>query len=398
MPGAACFTPLAAKRTIGLFRLSEFTLRLPALIACAAYLYIIRDAGPVLASRFSSPSRPFALGWFSTATPHSIALVLHFCGAGPWHDTDEPRRALYCGLAVAASPVFAMPLAVLAVWQILRNGIPFVERIAIPAVTTAFVLSDHPAEPRRPHSAVRRSGAGKRPPSEPRLRSLRNRGPFAISRRAVGPAAGRVLPRPLPPARLGNHRPRSAISQSVHTALRAMIHRGQSGGFQPLASRSQKSVNATDNKHITVWSRPCIYRRGVEGVDHGYLRQNPVVVAGGRGLAFLPLPRSRRTRRIADDQQRGVARISLINGEVSVKRGDAAEWVAGVVNAPLLSDDRISTAPNSRAEVAVRRRQSHPHRRQRRSSPGAAGVWPLSDPNRARNRHLRRPAAVLRKC
>src|SRR3954451_13253758 len=53
----------------------------------------------------------------------------------------------------------------------------------------------------------------------------------------------------------------------------------------------------------------------------------------------------------ADDQQRGVARISLINGEVSVKRGDAAEWVAGVVNAPLLSDDRISTAPNSRAEV-----------------------------------------------
>ena len=41
----------------------------------------------------------------------------------------------------------------------------------------------------------------------------------------------------------------------------------------------------------------------------------------------------------ADDQQRGVARISLINGEVSVKRGDAAEWVAGVVNAPLLSDE-----------------------------------------------------------
>jgi FecR protein len=52
-----------------------------------------------------------------------------------------------------------------------------------------------------------------------------------------------------------------------------------------------------------------------------------------------------------DDQQRGVARISLMNGEVSVKRGDAAEWVAGVINAPLLTDDRISTAPNSRVEV-----------------------------------------------
>lgn len=53
----------------------------------------------------------------------------------------------------------------------------------------------------------------------------------------------------------------------------------------------------------------------------------------------------------ADDQQRGVARISLMNGEVSVRRGDAGEWVAGVINAPLMTDDRISTAPNSRAEV-----------------------------------------------
>src|SRR5690349_11919570 len=53
----------------------------------------------------------------------------------------------------------------------------------------------------------------------------------------------------------------------------------------------------------------------------------------------------------ADDQLRGVARISLMNGEVSVKRGDAAEWVAGVINAPLLTDDRVSTAPNSRTEI-----------------------------------------------
>jgi len=53
----------------------------------------------------------------------------------------------------------------------------------------------------------------------------------------------------------------------------------------------------------------------------------------------------------ADDMQRGVARISLMNGEVSVRRGDSGEWVAGVVNAPLITDDRISTGPNSRAEV-----------------------------------------------
>lgn len=52
-----------------------------------------------------------------------------------------------------------------------------------------------------------------------------------------------------------------------------------------------------------------------------------------------------------DDRSRGVARISFMEGEVSVRRGDGADWVAGVVNAPLLSNDWVSTGPNSRAEV-----------------------------------------------
>jgi hypothetical protein len=52
-----------------------------------------------------------------------------------------------------------------------------------------------------------------------------------------------------------------------------------------------------------------------------------------------------------DDLKRGVARISLMNGEVSVRRGDSGDWVVGVVNAPLLTADRISTGSNSRAEV-----------------------------------------------
>ncbi len=52
-----------------------------------------------------------------------------------------------------------------------------------------------------------------------------------------------------------------------------------------------------------------------------------------------------------DDMHRGVARISVMDGQVSVRRGDAAEWVAGVINAPLMADDSVATAPNSRAEV-----------------------------------------------
>ena len=49
--------------------------------------------------------------------------------------------------------------------------------------------------------------------------------------------------------------------------------------------------------------------------------------------------------------QRAVARISVMNGEVSVRRGDSGGWVAAAVNAPLMVDDRVATGAGARAEV-----------------------------------------------
>jgi len=46
-----------------------------------------------------------------------------------------------------------------------------------------------------------------------------------------------------------------------------------------------------------------------------------------------------------------VARISIAGGEVSVRRGDSGDWVAAVINAPLMVEDRVSTGTGSRAEV-----------------------------------------------
>jgi FecR protein len=80
------------------------------------------------------------------------------------------------------------------------------------------------------------------------------------------------------------------------------------------------------------------------------LRKSRIVMVAVAVLVATAGPRIAKAQD-ADDQQRGVARISLMNGEVSVKRGDAGQWVAGVINAPLLTGDQISTAPNSRAEV-----------------------------------------------
>ena len=58
----------------------------------------------------------------------------------------------------------------------------------------------------------------------------------------------------------------------------------------------------------------------------------------------------------ADQQQgspSGAARIGVINGQVSTMRGDSGEWVAAIVNAPVMPGDTVATAGRSRAEVQL---------------------------------------------
>jgi len=50
---------------------------------------------------------------------------------------------------------------------------------------------------------------------------------------------------------------------------------------------------------------------------------------------------------------RAVARISVLNGDVSVRRGDSGDVVAAALNAPLMADDRVLTASSARAEVQL---------------------------------------------
>ncbi len=70
-----------------------------------------------------------------------------------------------------------------------------------------------------------------------------------------------------------------------------------------------------------------------------------IAILAGGGLAV------RAGAQDPDDERRGVARVSLVQGDVSIQRGDSGDWVAATVNAPLLTSDRIATGPNSRAEV-----------------------------------------------
>ena len=79
-------------------------------------------------------------------------------------------------------------------------------------------------------------------------------------------------------------------------------------------------------------------------MKRGRLTPVVAVVAIALGTA-LPL------RADDDEPGRGVARISVLSGDVSVRRGDSGDFVAAAVNAPLVVQDRLLTGINSRAEL-----------------------------------------------
>ncbi len=54
-----------------------------------------------------------------------------------------------------------------------------------------------------------------------------------------------------------------------------------------------------------------------------------------------------------DAPGRAVARLGILNGDASVRRGDSSDWVAAAVNAPLMSGDEISVAAGGRAELEL---------------------------------------------
>ncbi len=120
-----------AKRTVGLFRLSELSLRLPSILACAFYMALLpRRAIFLLAAMV-----PVALGWFSIAAGYGLALA--FCAAaGHWRSSAP----VLLGLAIASSPVFAIPLAIVAAAAAFRDGMRPIEKVAIPAAVTAFIV------------------------------------------------------------------------------------------------------------------------------------------------------------------------------------------------------------------------------------------------------------------
>jgi hypothetical protein len=49
----------------------------------------------------------------------------------------------------------------------------------------------------------------------------------------------------------------------------------------------------------------------------------------------------------------GVARISMMHGDVSTQRGDSGDWSAAILNQPVMGGDKVSTGDNARAELQL---------------------------------------------
>jgi len=49
----------------------------------------------------------------------------------------------------------------------------------------------------------------------------------------------------------------------------------------------------------------------------------------------------------------GVARVSLMHGDVSTQRGDSGDWSAAVLNQPVMTGDKVSTGDNARTELQL---------------------------------------------
>src|ERR1039458_10363351 len=111
---------LLEKRSVGLFRVSEFSIRLPALLAGGLYLWSIWRLCRRWVLVVPLAAAPLAWQCFSTANGLGLALAL-----AAWALESAPKklnRAGVClGLAVAAHLPFAIPAAMIAAIVVWRN-------------------------------------------------------------------------------------------------------------------------------------------------------------------------------------------------------------------------------------------------------------------------------------
>jgi len=144
LPDRNVLYSLLEKRSVGLFHVSPFSVRLPSLLFGILYLFAVWRLARRLSGWFLAAGvLPIFWDWFSRANGTGAAVALLVCAI--WLAVERGNLNLVgicLGLSVAAQTGFAIPVAVvaLAILVLWRSWSDWIDRVLIPAVVVALIL------------------------------------------------------------------------------------------------------------------------------------------------------------------------------------------------------------------------------------------------------------------
>ena len=81
------------------------------------------------------------------------------------------------------------------------------------------------------------------------------------------------------------------------------------------------------------------------------MQARALIVSLWAGVALCPVSAAAAPQAARTDL--GVARVSVVKGDVATRRGDSGDWIATTVNSPIVEGDSVRTAGASRSEIQL---------------------------------------------
>ncbi|HEX3745872.1 MAG TPA: hypothetical protein VHW09_18150 [Bryobacteraceae bacterium] len=138
------------KRSVGLFHVSPFSVRLPSLLFCILYLVSIWQLAARMvkfqwqfwAAVAGAAAVPLWVDWFARAEGHGAALSLLACAALATAGRKLNLAGICIGLSIAAQTAFVVPAIAVALAPLAlhRRVWEWIERVAIPATVVVTIL------------------------------------------------------------------------------------------------------------------------------------------------------------------------------------------------------------------------------------------------------------------
>jgi len=124
-------------------------------------------------------------------------------------------------------------------------------------------------------------------------------------------------------------------------------------GSYPAQPYPQQGPYSQDPQSVQSGSYPQQYPQAQAQYPQGPQQQYPGYAQGPQQQYPQAGPNGQEPAAQGNDQQHGVARLSIVQGDVNLKLASTGELASAAVNAPVVAQDRVQTSPGSRAEVEL---------------------------------------------